>query len=32
MLEPTALYGGNAEFLDSLYEQYLREPASVEPQ
>jgi 2-oxoglutarate dehydrogenase E1 component len=32
MLEPTALYGGNAEFLDALYEQYLREPASVEPQ
>ena len=32
MLEPTPLYGGNAEFLDALYEQYLREPASVEPQ
>jgi 2-oxoglutarate dehydrogenase E1 component len=29
MLEPTALYGGNAEFLDRLYEQYLRDPASV---
>ena len=29
MLEPTPLYGGNAEFLDSLYEQYLRDPASV---
>jgi 2-oxoglutarate dehydrogenase E1 component len=29
MLEPTALYGGNAEFLDALYEQYLRDPASV---
>ena len=32
MLEPTALYGGNADFLDALYEQYLRDPASVEPQ
>ncbi|MBV8405362.1 MAG: 2-oxoglutarate dehydrogenase E1 component, partial [Gammaproteobacteria bacterium] len=30
MLEPTALYGGNAEFLDALYEQYLRDPASVD--
>ena len=30
MLEPTPPYGGNAEFLDSLYEQYLRDPASVE--
>src|ERR1700740_2443029 len=30
MLEPTPLYGGNAEFLDALYEQYLRDPASVE--
>jgi 2-oxoglutarate dehydrogenase E1 component len=29
MLEPTALYGGNAEFLDRLYEAYLRDPASV---
>ena len=29
MLEPTALYGGNAEFLDALYEQYLRDPQSV---
>ena len=29
MLEPTPLYGGNAEFLDALYEQYLRDPASV---
>jgi 2-oxoglutarate dehydrogenase E1 component len=29
MLEPTALYGANAEFLDRLYEQYLRDPASV---
>jgi 2-oxoglutarate dehydrogenase E1 component len=29
MLEPTPLYGGNADFLDALYEQYLREPASV---
>ena len=31
MLEPTALYGGNADYLDGLYEQYLRDPASVEP-
>ncbi|HYL72412.1 MAG TPA: 2-oxoglutarate dehydrogenase E1 component, partial [Candidatus Dormibacteraeota bacterium] len=30
MLEPTPLYGGNAEFLDTLYEQYLRDPASVD--
>ncbi len=30
MLEPTPLYGGNAEFLDALYERYLREPASVD--
>src|SRR5919108_3084069 len=30
MLEPTPLYGANAEFLDALYEQYLRDPASVE--
>ena len=29
MLEPTPLYGGNAEFLDALYEQYLHDPASV---
>ena len=30
MLESTPLYGGNADFLDALYEQYLRDPASVE--
>ncbi|MBV8342539.1 MAG: 2-oxoglutarate dehydrogenase E1 component [Gammaproteobacteria bacterium] len=30
MLEPTPLYGGNAGFLDALYEQFLRDPASVE--
>ena len=30
MLEPTPLFGGNAAFLDALYEQYLRDPASVE--
>jgi 2-oxoglutarate dehydrogenase E1 component len=30
MLEPTPLYGGNAEFLDALYERYLRDPGSVE--
>jgi 2-oxoglutarate dehydrogenase E1 component len=29
MLEPTPLYGGNADYLDTLYEQYLRDPASV---
>jgi 2-oxoglutarate dehydrogenase E1 component len=29
MLEPTPLYGGNADFLDALYEQYLRDPAGV---
>jgi 2-oxoglutarate dehydrogenase E1 component len=29
MLEPTPLYGGNADFLDALYERYLRDPASV---
>jgi len=32
MLEHTPLFGGNADFLDSLYEQYLRNPGSVEPQ
>jgi 2-oxoglutarate dehydrogenase E1 component len=32
MLEPTPLYGGNADFLDALYEQYLRDPASVPAQ
>ncbi len=31
MLEPTALYGGNADYLEALYEQYLRDPASLEP-
>src|SRR5262252_781505 len=30
MLEPTPLNGGNADFLDALYEQYLRDPGSVE--
>ena len=30
MLAPTPLFGGNAAFLDTLYEQYLRDPASVE--
>src|SRR5207237_4301496 len=30
MLEPTPLHGGNADFLDALYEQYLRDPASVD--
>ena len=31
MLEPTALYGGNADYLDALYDQYLRDPTSVDP-
>jgi 2-oxoglutarate dehydrogenase E1 component len=30
MLEPTPLYGGNAELLEELYEQYLRDAASVD--
>ncbi len=30
MLEPTPLYGGNADFLEGLYEQYIRDPASVD--
>ena len=30
MLQPTPLFGGNAAFLETLYEQYLRDPASVE--
>ena len=30
MLEHTPLYGGNADYLDSLYEQYLRNPASLD--
>ena len=29
MLEPTALYGGNADFLDALYEQYRRDPSGI---
>jgi 2-oxoglutarate dehydrogenase E1 component len=29
MLEPTPLYGGNADYLDALYEEYLRDPGSV---
>jgi 2-oxoglutarate dehydrogenase E1 component len=31
MLEHTPLFGGNADYLDSLYEQYLRNPGSLEP-
>ncbi len=31
MLEPTPLFGGNADFLETLYEQYLRDPASCDP-
>ena len=30
MLEPTPLYGGNGDYLDALYEQYLNDPASVD--
>jgi 2-oxoglutarate dehydrogenase E1 component len=30
MLEPTPLYGGNADFLEALYEQYIRDPSSVD--
>ncbi len=30
MLQPTPLFGGNAAFLETLYEQYLCDPASVE--
>ena len=26
------LYGGNADFVESLYEQYLRDPAGLEPE
>jgi 2-oxoglutarate dehydrogenase E1 component len=29
MLEPTPLYGGNAAWLEALYEQYLRDPTGV---
>ena len=29
MLESTPLYGGNADYLETLYEQYLRDPGSV---
>jgi 2-oxoglutarate dehydrogenase E1 component len=29
MLEPTPLYGGNAALLESLYEQYLRDPQAI---
>jgi 2-oxoglutarate dehydrogenase E1 component len=32
MLEPTPLYGGNAAYLEDLYEQYLRAPAEVPEQ
>src|SRR5689334_24606620 len=31
MLESTPLYGENADLLDRLYEDYARDPASVEP-
>ncbi len=32
MLESTPLYGGNADYLEGLYEQYLSDPASVPEQ
>ena len=32
MLEATPLYGGNADYLEALYEQYLADPASVPAQ
>ena len=32
MLESTPLYGGNADYLESLYEQYLSDPRSVPEQ
>ena len=31
MLEPTPLYGGNADFLEALYEKFLRDPGSLDP-
>src|SRR5215470_17152901 len=30
MLQPTPLYGGNADYLEGLYEQYLRDPGSLD--
>jgi 2-oxoglutarate dehydrogenase complex dehydrogenase (E1) component-like enzyme len=30
-LATTALYGGNADFIEDLYEQFLKNPASVDP-
>src|SRR5580692_7826580 len=32
MLESTPLYGGNADYLEALYEQYLVDPGAVPPQ
>src|ERR1700722_14820181 len=32
MLESTPLYGGNADYLEGLYEQYLVDPGAVAPQ
>jgi 2-oxoglutarate dehydrogenase E1 component len=32
MLESTPLYGGNADYLEGLYEQYLSDPVSVPAQ
>jgi len=31
LLAGTALYGGNADFLEDLYEKYLKDPRSIEP-
>jgi 2-oxoglutarate dehydrogenase E1 component len=31
MLEPTPLYGGNADFLEALYEKFLRDPGNLDP-
>src|SRR5580693_7913188 len=30
-LATTALYGGNADFVEDLYEQFLKNPATVDP-
>jgi 2-oxoglutarate dehydrogenase E1 component len=30
-LSTTALYGGNADFIEGLYEQFLRDPSAVDP-
>ena len=30
--DPTLLYGGNASFVEGLYEDYLADPSAVEPE